>query len=121
MDFQRLAGPRNVSVSYKPYLVCSEHNYVAISPIKWYVKIIRKCGSTLYVGLQHAVPPTNTKFKPLLLRIQVGISYTNTHKHRTLYFKSASQTGLPLKIVAWSTNWALVNVLPPFLIILVAA
>ena len=26
---------------------------------------IRECGSTLYVGLQHAVPPTNTKFSRL--------------------------------------------------------
>ena len=34
---------------------------------------IRECGSTLYVGLQHAIPPTNTKFKPLLLPTQVGI------------------------------------------------
>ena len=37
---------------------------------------IKECSSTLYVGLQHAVPPTNTKFKPLLLSIQVGICYT---------------------------------------------
>ena len=49
---------------------------------------IRVCGSTLYVGLQHAVPPTNTKFKPLLLPTLMGIPYTNTHKHRTSYFKS---------------------------------
>ena len=49
---------------------------------------IRKCGSTLYVGLQHAVPPTNTKVKPLLLPTQMGIPYRNTHKHRTSYFKS---------------------------------
>ena len=41
-----------------------------------------------YVGLQHVVPPTNTKFKPLLLRTQMGVPYTNTYKHRTLYFKS---------------------------------
>ena len=34
------------------------------------------------------VPPTNTKFKPFLLPIQGGICYTNTHKHRTSYFKS---------------------------------
>ena len=34
------------------------------------------------------VLPTNTKFKPLLLQIQAGIRYTNTHKHRTAYFKS---------------------------------
>ena len=48
---------------------------------------IGECGSTLYVGLQHAVPPTNTKFKPLLLPSQAGMPYTNTHKHRTSYFK----------------------------------
>ena len=42
----------------------------------------------LYVGLAHAFPPTNTKFKPLLLPTQTGMPYTNTHKHRTSYFKS---------------------------------
>ena len=50
--------------------------------------IIRECRSTLYVGLQHAVLPTNTKFKPLLLLTQIGMPYTSTHKHRTSYFKS---------------------------------
>ena len=52
--------------------------------------IIRECSSTLYVGLQHAVPPTNTntKFKLLLLLTQACISYTNSYKHRTSYFKS---------------------------------
>ena len=40
------------------------------------------------VGLAHAVPSTNTKFKPLLLPTQSGMPYTNTHKHRTSYFKS---------------------------------
>ena len=49
---------------------------------------IRECSSTLYVGLQHAVPPINTKFKPLLLLTQLDICYTNHHKHRTSYFKS---------------------------------
>ena len=51
------------------------------------------CGSqflycTLYVGLARAVPPTNTNFQPLLLPTQAGMPYTNTHKHRMLYFKS---------------------------------
>ena len=50
--------------------------------------IIREYGSTLYVGLAHVFPPTNTKFKPLLLPTQTGMPYTNTHKHRTSYFKS---------------------------------
>ena len=49
---------------------------------------IGECGSTLYVGLAHAVPPTSTKFKPLLLPTQTGMPYTNTHKHKTSYFKS---------------------------------
>ena len=44
--------------------------------------------STLYVGLACAVPPTNTNFQPLLLPTQAGMPYTNTHKHRTSYFKS---------------------------------
>ena len=49
---------------------------------------MRECGSTLYIGLQHAVLPTNTKLKPLLLPTQTGMPYTNTHKQRTSYFKS---------------------------------
>ena len=62
--------------------------------VKWVIwtcavsKYIGECGNTLYVGLAHAVPPTNTKFKPLLLPTQAGMPYTNTHKHRTSYFKS---------------------------------
>ena len=47
-----------------------------------FFNIIGECGSTLYVGLAHAVPPTSTKFKLLLLLTQVGMPYTNTHKHR---------------------------------------
>ena len=50
--------------------------------------VIREYGSTLYVGLAHAFPPTNTKFKPFLHPTQTGMPYTNTHKHRTSYFKS---------------------------------
>ena len=43
-------------------------------------------GSTLYVGLQHALPPTNTKFKPL--HLLTGIRYTTTYNQTALYFKS---------------------------------
>ena len=50
--------------------------------------VIREYGSTLYVGLARAVPPTNTNFQPLLLPTQVGMPYTNTHKHRMSYFRS---------------------------------
>ena len=50
--------------------------------------LIREYGSTLYVGLAHAVPPTNTNFQPLLLLTQVGMPCTNTHKYRMSYFKS---------------------------------
>ena len=46
---------------------------------------IGECGSTLYSWLAHAVPPTNTKLKPLLLPTR---TYTNTHKRRTSHFKS---------------------------------
>ena len=42
--------------------------------------IIRECGRILYLGLQHAVPPTNTKFKLLLLPSQLGMPFTNVHK-----------------------------------------
>ena len=31
--------------------------------------------------------PTNTKLHPLLTPTQAGMPYTNTHKHKTLYFK----------------------------------
>ena len=34
------------------------------------------------------VPHTSTKFKPLFLRTQAGILYTNTDKYRTSYLKS---------------------------------
>ena len=40
---------------------------------------IRECGSTLYVGLQNAVPPITTNFKPLLHPSEAGMPYTNTH------------------------------------------
>ena len=53
--------------------------YLGLLPIS--ESAIRECGSTLYVGLQHAVPPTNTKFKPLLLPTQAGICYTSTKHH----------------------------------------
>ena len=46
---------------------------------------IRVYGSTLYIGLACAVPPTNTIFQLLLLPTQAGMPYTNTHKHRTSY------------------------------------
>ena len=51
-------------------------------------RIIGECGRTLCVGMAHAVQSTNTKFKPLLLSTQAGMPYTNTHKHRTSYYKS---------------------------------
>ena len=37
--------------------------------------VIRECGSTLYVGLAHAVPPTNTNFRLtfLLTRLQEAL------------------------------------------------
>ena len=45
-------------------------------------KTIGECRSTLYVGLAHAVPSTNTKFKQLLLPTQAGMQYTYAvHKH----------------------------------------
>ena len=32
---------------------------------------IRECGSTLYVGLAHAIPPTNTNFRLTFLLTQL--------------------------------------------------
>ena len=97
--------------------------------------IIREHGGTLYAGLQHALPHTNTKFKLLLLPTQTGLPYTfstlyvgcnmrfhpiiqnlscyfsrlngympytNTRKHRTLYFKSTLTFLGPSK--CWKSN-----------------
>ena len=36
--------------------------------------IIRECGSTLYVGLARAVPPTNTNFRLTFLLIQLQVA-----------------------------------------------
>ena len=63
---------------------------------------IRECDNTLYVELQHAVPPTDTKFKPLLLQTQAGVPYINTHKHRTSYLKSTLTFVGPAK--CWKSN-----------------
>ena len=49
---------------------------------------IRECGSTVLCRVGTWVPPSNTKFKLLLLPTQAGMPHTNTHKHRTSYFKS---------------------------------
>ena len=62
-------------------------NIIIIIIITITIIIIREFGSTLYVGLHHAVPVTNTKFKPLLLLTHVGLCYTSTYKHRTSCFK----------------------------------
>ena len=61
------------------------------------IATVRESGSTLYVGLARVVPPTNTKFKPLLLPTQAGMPCTNTHKHRTSYFKSTRTFLAPAK------------------------
>ena len=50
------------------------------------------------------VPPTNTKFRPLLLPTQTGIPYTNTHKHRTSYSKSTLTFVSPAK--RWKSIYA---------------
>ena len=52
----------------------------------------------LAVGLQHAVPPTNTKFKTLLIPTQAGMPYTNVHKHRTSDFTSTLTFLGPMKV-----------------------
>ena len=69
--------------------------------LRFFIIIIRECGSTLYVGLAHAVPPTNTKFKALLLPTQAGIPYTNTHKHITSYLKSTLTFMAPAMCWKW--------------------
>ena len=53
--------------------------------IKKKKRIILEDEASDWLGLQHAVPPTNTKFKLLLLPTQAGIHYTNTYKHRTSF------------------------------------
>ena len=62
-----------------------------------FYSINRECGSTLAVGIQHAVPPINTKFKRLLIPSQAGMPFTNTHKHRTSDFKSTHTCVGPTK------------------------
>ena len=59
--------------------------------------LIREYGSTLYVGLARAVPPTNINFQPLLPPTQAGMPYINTHKHRMSYFKSTLTLTGPAK------------------------
>ena len=63
----------------------------------------RECSSTLYVGLEHVVPPTNTKIKPLFLPTQAGTPYKNTNKHRISYFKSALTFLGPVK--RWDVHY----------------
>ena len=64
---------------------------------RFFFIIIKEYGSTLYVGLAHAVPPTYTNIQPFLLPTQAGMSYTSTHKHRTSYFKSTHTLMGPAK------------------------
>ena len=49
--------------------------------LRFFIIIIREYGSTLYVGLARAVPPTNTNFQPLLLPTQAGMPYISTEHH----------------------------------------
>ena len=48
--------------------------------LRFFNLIIREYGSTLYVGLARAVPPTNTNFQPLHLLIQ-ALCHTSTERH----------------------------------------
>ena len=45
---------------------------------RFFFIIIKEYGSTLYVGLAHAVPPTYTNFQPFLLPTEVFISGWNS-------------------------------------------
>ena len=75
-------------------LTSTEHTLPFLGPAKCWKSIsaahqnpeILAISSSLW--LAHAFPPTDTKFKPLLLPTQTGMPFTNTHKHRTSYFKS---------------------------------
>ena len=62
----------------------SEQNeHTSVCPMQ-YLCIYRRVRYSLYVGLAHAVPPTNTKFKPLLLLTQTGCrtqTLTSTEHH----------------------------------------
>ena len=81
------------SNTYLPVRACEQGNVIGLVSI-----YIGDCGSTLYVGLTHVVSPINTKFKPFLLPTQAGMPYTNTHKHRTSYFKSTLTFLVPAKL-----------------------
>ena len=80
-----------------------------------FLLLVGECGSTLYVGLAHVVPPTNTKFKLLLPPTQVSMLYTNTHKHRTSYFKSTHTFLGPA--MSWESICAARKILRFFIII----
>ena len=66
--------------------------------------IIRECGSTLHVGLAHAVPPSNTKFKLITSPSSTWYSYrtqtpTSTKHHTSslhIHFWVPLSAGSPI-------------------------
>ena len=76
--------------------------------------IIRVWGRTLYVRLQHVVPPTNTKFKPLfsrLKRVYHTQTFTSTEHHISslhshFWFQSTGSPFLPTD-KNWKFLWFL--------------
>ena len=71
-----------IKAHFQGKLVSSSISYVVIASVyfektrlKKLMKNIRECGSTLYVGLACAVPPTNTNFRLtfLLTRLQEAL------------------------------------------------
>ena len=58
--------------AFLPVRTSEQGNVIGLVSVYIY---IRECGSTLYVGLAHAVPPTNTNFRLtfLLTRLQEAL------------------------------------------------
>ena len=67
-----------------PARTCASWGYV-INVIHRY---IRECGSTLYVGLARAVPPTNTNFRLTFLLTQLRRLSMKTYLDRASNLKS---------------------------------
>ena len=54
--------PTRINIDLKWHLKSAEN---------WVVSHIRECGSTLYVGMAHPAPPTNTNFQISFLLTQL--------------------------------------------------
>ena len=74
LHFRQLVPVRFLH-QYYPARACTSKSYVIGAGVHLYVGMyIRECGSTLYVGLARAVPPTNFRLTILLTRLQEALN-----------------------------------------------